>query len=84
MVWGGISMAGRTDLLILQGTMTGQRYRDEVLDVLVRPYAGAIGDDFILMDDNAPPHRARMVQQYLEQETIVRMEWLAVHLTVIL
>jgi transposase len=76
MVWGGISMAGRTDLLVLQqGSMTAQRYRDEVIDVHVRPYAGAIGDDFILMDDNAPPHRARIVQQYLEQETIVRMEW---------
>jgi hypothetical protein len=34
MVWGGISMAGRTDLLLLQqGSMMAQRYRDEVLDV---------------------------------------------------
>ncbi|GFS67159.1 hypothetical protein TNCV_2275221 [Trichonephila clavipes] len=27
----------------------------------VRPYAAAIGNDFILMDDNARPHRARIV-----------------------
>jgi hypothetical protein len=37
-------------------------------------YAGAAGDDFILMDDNVPPHRARVVQQYLEQKSIVHME----------
>ncbi|XP_046548607.1 visual pigment-like receptor peropsin [Haliotis rubra] len=55
--------------------MTGVRYRDEVLDVYVRPYAGAVGPDFILMDDNARPHRARVVDEYLERETIVRMDW---------
>ena len=29
----------------------------------------------MLMGDNVPPHHARIVQQYLEQESIVRMEW---------
>ena len=29
----------------------------------------------ILMDDNARAHRARITDQYLEQATIVRMEW---------
>jgi transposase len=55
--------------------MTGVRYRDEILDGYVRPYAGAVGPEFILMDDNARPHRARVVEQYLEQETIVYMDW---------
>ena len=76
MVWAGISMGGKTDLYILrQGALNGMRYRDEILDVYVRPYAGAVGDGFVLMDDNAPPHRARVVDDYLEQETIERMEW---------
>ncbi|XP_061166684.1 uncharacterized protein LOC133175583 [Saccostrea echinata] len=75
MVWGGISRDGRTDLHVLErGTMTGVRYRDEILDGYVRPYAGAVGPEFILMDDNARPHRAREVEQYLLQETIVRMD----------
>ena len=55
--------------------MTGVRYRNEILDVYVRPYAGAVGPEFILMNDNARPHRARVVEQYLQQETIVRMDW---------
>jgi hypothetical protein len=75
MVWGGISKAGRTDVHVLErGTMTGVRYRDEILGVYVRPYAGAVGPEFILMDDNACTHRARLVEQYLQQETIVRMD----------
>ena len=76
MVWGGISRDERTDLHVMErDTLTGVRYRDEILDVHVRPYAGAVGPKFILMDDNARPHRARVVEQYLEQETLIRMYW---------
>ena len=55
--------------------MTGIRYRDEILASIVRLYAGANGDDVILMDDNATLHRARIVNEYLQQETIERMDW---------
>ena len=42
MVWGGISLEGRTDLhVIANGTLTAVRYRDEILRAIVRPYAGA-------------------------------------------
>ena len=51
MVWGGISMTGKTDLHVIAGNLTAIRYRDEVLDPIVRPYACAIGDDFIFIDD---------------------------------
>ena len=45
------------------------------MDVYVKPYAGAVGKNFILMDDNAHPHRARVVKRYLECETIQRLDW---------
>ncbi|GBL84078.1 hypothetical protein AVEN_100925-1 [Araneus ventricosus] len=57
------------------GTLTGVRYRDEILDPYVLPYAGAIGNDFILMDDNARPHRTVVVADYLEGHGLERMEW---------
>jgi hypothetical protein len=53
----------------------GVRYRDEILHPIVRPYAGAVGDGFILMDDHCRPHRARVVTDYLENEKIERIEW---------
>ncbi|GBM73988.1 hypothetical protein AVEN_121796-1 [Araneus ventricosus] len=66
MVWAGISLGGHTELHVFHaGTMTGVRYRDEILDPYVRPYTGAIGKDFILMDDNARPHRAVVVETIL-------------------
>ena len=44
MVWAGISIGGRTDLhIVMRGMQTYVRYRDDILDVYVRPYAGAIG-----------------------------------------
>ena len=76
MVWAGISAQGKTDLNVIDnGTLTALRYVNEILDVYVRPYAGAVGENFILMDDNARAHTARITDQYLEQATIVRMEW---------
>ncbi|GFY14366.1 transposable element Tcb2 transposase [Trichonephila clavipes] len=75
MVWGGISI-GRMDLHIIRnGTLTGRRYADNILRPHVIPYAGAIGDSFVFQDDNARPHRARLVENMLEAETIQRMEW---------
>jgi hypothetical protein len=67
MVWEVISLDGRTDLVQNRGTMTGQRYIDDILDNQVRLYAAEAGDRFILMDDNARHHRVRMVQDYQER-----------------
>ncbi|GFW55960.1 transposable element Tcb2 transposase [Trichonephila clavipes] len=78
LVHGGISIDGRTDLYIIRdGPLTARRYRDEILRPIVVRYAAAIGDDFILMDDNCMPHRANLVEDFLFEERIVRMEWSA-------
>ncbi|GFW64567.1 transposable element Tcb2 transposase [Trichonephila clavipes] len=75
LVYGGISIDERTDLYIIRdGPLTTRRYRDEILRPIVVPYAAAIGDDFILMDDNCRPHRANMMEDFLFEEGIVRME----------
>ncbi|GFS89652.1 a disintegrin and metalloproteinase with thrombospondin motifs 16 [Trichonephila clavipes] len=54
LVWAGIMINGRTRLhVVANGTMTGQRYIDEVLLPHVRLFRGAVGDKFVFMDDNA-------------------------------
>ncbi|GFX37762.1 transposable element Tcb2 transposase [Trichonephila clavipes] len=50
--------------------LTARRYRDEILRPIEVPYAAAIGDDFILMDDNCRPHRANLVEDFLFEEGI--------------
>ncbi|GBL90022.1 hypothetical protein AVEN_178417-1 [Araneus ventricosus] len=60
MVSNGISLGGYTHLHELYGgTLTAMRYRDKIVYPYVRPYVGAIGDEFFLMEDNAGPHRSR-------------------------
>ncbi|GFV67049.1 transposable element Tcb2 transposase [Trichonephila clavipes] len=76
LVYGDISIDGCTYLYIIRdGPLTARRYRDEILRPIVVPYAAAIGDDFILMDDNCRPHRANQEEDFLFEEGIVRMEW---------
>ncbi|GFX99524.1 transposable element Tcb1 transposase [Trichonephila clavipes] len=48
---------------------------DDILRPIVVPYAAVIGDYFILMDDKFKPHRANLVEDFLFEEGIVRMEW---------
>ncbi|GFX06924.1 transposable element Tcb1 transposase [Trichonephila clavipes] len=73
---GRISLGYRTDMHIFKrGSVTALRYRDEVLEPTVRLYAAAVGPTFVLMDDNARPHRADIVDDYLESEGIGPMAW---------
>ncbi|GFT17655.1 transposable element Tcb1 transposase [Trichonephila clavipes] len=74
MVWAGISLGNRTDLHIFKlGSLMAVRYRDEVLEPIVRLYAAAVGHTFVLIDDNARPHKADIVDGYPESEGIARM-----------
>ncbi|GBN07333.1 hypothetical protein AVEN_96598-1 [Araneus ventricosus] len=51
------------------------RYRDDILHPIVRLFIAAMGTDAKFMDDQARPHRARLVRSYLESETIPQMAW---------
>ncbi|GFS79127.1 transposable element Tc1 transposase [Trichonephila clavipes] len=76
LVWGGIMLDSRTDLHIFDaGSVNGTRYCNEILLSYVRLFRGAMGLQFIFMDDNAPCHRTVDAEQLLESEDIERMDW---------
>ncbi|GFW65234.1 transposable element Tcb2 transposase [Trichonephila clavipes] len=76
MVWISIMINGHTRLhVVTNGTMTGQRYIDEVLLPHVRLFRGAVGDKFVFMEDNATCHRTLAVQDCLDREGIQRLVW---------
>ncbi|GBN59779.1 Transposable element Tcb2 transposase [Araneus ventricosus] len=76
MVWAGIMLDGRAPLHVFErGTVTGVRYRYEILEPYVRLFRGVVGPEFILMDDNERPHRALLVDEFLESEDIRWMDW---------
>ncbi|GFW02349.1 transposable element Tcb2 transposase [Trichonephila clavipes] len=76
LVWGGIMLGSCTDLHIFDaGSVNGTRYCNEILLPYVRLFRGAIGLQFLFMDDNAPCHRTVAAEQLLQSEDIERMDW---------
>ncbi|GFT75620.1 transposable element Tcb2 transposase [Trichonephila clavipes] len=71
LVWGGIMLGSRTDLHILDaGSVNGTRYCNEILLPYVRLFRGAVGLQFLFMDDNAPCHRTVAAEQLLESRRL--------------
>ncbi|GFV31764.1 transposable element Tcb1 transposase [Trichonephila clavipes] len=74
LVWGGIILGSITDLHVQSVTMTGHIYRDVIPEQHVRLFRGAMGAEFLFMDDNARPHRANIVEECLRSEDITRID----------
>ncbi|GFT00200.1 transposable element Tcb2 transposase [Trichonephila clavipes] len=71
LVWGGIMLGSRTDLHIFDaGSVNGNRYCNEILLPYVRLFRGAMGLQFLFMDDNAPCHRTVAAEQLLESRRL--------------
>ena len=64
-------------MYVLNGDLTGQTYRDNVLAPRVVPHFDnhALAGRTMFMDDNARPHRARIVQHLLQQEAVQTIPW---------
>ncbi|GFV19837.1 transposable element Tcb2 transposase [Trichonephila clavipes] len=76
LVWGGIMLGSRADLHVFDaGSFNGTRYCNEILLPYVHLFTGAMGLQFLFMDDNAPCHRTVAAEQLLESEDIERMDW---------
>ena len=69
MVWAGISVNGKTDLNVIKNGSLMSLYFNEILHQFVSPYAIYIDPEFILLDDNAHPHRAHTTNAYHERKT---------------
>lgn len=78
MVWGGISYTARTNLVIINGNLTGIGYRDEIITPHVEPFLNANGPGMILQQDNARPHVGRVVRDHFQQQQINVLPWPAV------
>ena len=71
MVWAGVCYQGKTPLHIVHDSMTALKYRDDVLRPIAIPYGQeALGANFRYLDDNARPHRARIVREFMEQQPV--------------
>lgn len=75
MIWGAVSTATRTPLVVIDGTLTSQRYIDTILRPVVLPHLRAHGDVTVFQQDNARPHSARLTRDFLDGQQVDVMPW---------
>ncbi|GFU78552.1 DDE_3 domain-containing protein [Trichonephila clavipes] len=61
MVWGAIPYDRRPTLIVMHGTLTCQRYVEDILRPHVGPFLNGL-TGAIFQQDNARPHAARVAQ----------------------
>jgi len=74
MVWGGIHKNGRTEFVIVRGTLTAFKFCEQI----VVPYVVLFfqnHDAMIFQHDNARPHSANYTRQVLAENNIATLEW---------
>ncbi|GFV85186.1 transposable element Tcb1 transposase [Trichonephila clavipes] len=76
MVWGCMSSHGVGRLYIVGGTVKAMDYIEILQNKLLPTARDLLGNQsWIFQDDNAPCHRAKVVQKWLEDHTMNRMNW---------
>ncbi|GFU01673.1 transposable element Tcb2 transposase [Trichonephila clavipes] len=77
LVWGGIMLGSRTESFTssTQVQSTGPVIVTRFFFHMCVFFRGAMGLQFLFMDDNAPCHRTVAAEQLLESEDIERMDW---------
>ncbi|GFV52666.1 transposable element Tc1 transposase [Trichonephila clavipes] len=64
MVWRAIAYDSRSILIVMRGTLTDQRYVDDILRPHVGPFLNGL-PGAIFQQDNARPHTARVAHDFL-------------------
>ena len=76
MVWAGFTYDHKIALTVIEGNMNAAKYRDEILRDVIVPFQEAHpAENFILLDDNATSHRARIVIAYKQANNITTVDW---------
>jgi hypothetical protein len=72
LVWGAIRRSGVGPIFRINGNLNSNGYLRLVQDALEQIQRGR---GFIWMHDNAPAHRARIIQQYFQSHSIRTLSW---------
>ena len=73
-VWGAFHNSAKSPLVLPDGYLTGVLYRGILQNTLVPFARHYFGDNYRYQDDNATPHRARVVLDFLQQSNVTKME----------
>ena len=73
-IWGAFHNSAKSPLVLPDGYLTGVIYRGILQNTLVPFARHYFGDNYLYQDDNATPHRARVVLDFLQQVNVTKME----------
>ena len=73
-VWGAFHNSAKSPLVLPDGYLTGVLYRGILQNTLVPFARHYFGDNYRYQDDNATPHCARVILDFLQQGNITKME----------
>jgi peptidoglycan/xylan/chitin deacetylase (PgdA/CDA1 family) len=68
MVWAGMSIDNRIDLIGVPGRLNAMNYIENILEDHMVPAAYGVGQNFILMHDNAKPHTAGVTRNFFTRK----------------
>lgn len=75
MIWGCMSSMGVGKIVILEGRVNAAVYLNLLKDVIIPEAQRLIGSDYILQQDNAPIHCAKIVKDYIRNENLNILTW---------
>ena len=73
-VWGAFHNSAKSPLVLPDGYLTGVLYRGILQNTIVPFARHYFGDNYRYQDDNATPHRARVVLDFLQLGNVTKME----------
>ena len=74
MMWAAISYTGKRTMTFIDGTVNGEAYRKTLIKNLPN-FIELIDGRWIFQHDNAKPHIAKPVKNYLNNKKIRVLEW---------
>jgi hypothetical protein len=76
-VWGCVAYVCKLDPFTVRSNLNGPIYRQNILDASVVAHFDnhSLNTRPVFMEDNARPHRARVVIDYLGDESITTLPW---------
>ncbi len=77
MIWAGIALNHKTDVIVVNGNLNAQRYRDDILATVVTPLF-RVNPHLTLMHDNATSHTAAATRNFLTINNVNVIDWPAV------
>ena len=74
MLWAGVSMHTKTQLVFVQGNLTARRFQDEIVQPVLVPHLQA-NRGMLLAQDNANCHVARTTQNMFVANGVRALPW---------